>query len=377
MDSTKVNDCVDDALADLERQGSLSLADVQRLIDLHDLSGAETLTVFHTLRDQGALVDDDDSAAPEDQAPITIGRSSRDTLDLMMRAAGRINLLTAEEEVRLGRRIRIGQSVGDVEDGKEDDPERRQQVADGKRAHDQLVLANLRLVASIARRYQGKGMDLPDLIQEGTIGVMRAADKFDHTLGFKFSTYATWWIRQAITRALADKGRLIRLPVHVVEKMQRVRKVQTTLRSTLTRDPSLTELATELGEDPANVQAVLDLDREPISLDAPVGDDANIDLAELLDFYSVDVAEEVVNSMTRDEIGVILEMAGRQHQALAKGASAHAFDMLKLRYGLDDDRERTLDEVGSAYGVTRERARQILNKTLASPELKELLAELA
>lgn len=377
MSPDKVAECVEDALADLERQGHLQLTDVQRLVDLHGLDGAQTAAVFAALRRSGIALDEnppDDPTIPLEHPDVN--RATRDTLGLMLRAAGRAKLLTAEEEVLLGRRIRIGQNLTAEDASPPDGSDEAKQVADGKRAHDQLVLANLRLVVSIARRYRPAGMDLADLIQEGTIGLMRAADKFDHTLGYKFSTYATWWIRQAIQRGIADKGRLIRLPVHVTEKLQRITSTQSRLRASLDREPTMHELATELDADPADIRAILDLARDPISIDQPIGEDADTDLGAILDLYAADVAEEVLNSLTNAHIRDVLDDVAEQQTKTGKGATAYAVDMLKLRYGLDDDHERTLDEIGAVYGITRERARQILNKIVASPQLRTPLAQL-
>ncbi|MDO8943144.1 MAG: sigma-70 family RNA polymerase sigma factor [Desulfobacterales bacterium] len=377
MSSGKVTECVEDALADLERQGHLQLTDLQRLVDLHGLDGAETAAVFAVLRGRSIHLDESMPDVPTvPLEPPEANKATRDTLGLMLRAAGRARLLTAEEEVLLGRRIRIGQNLTAEDAFPPDGSDAAKQIADGKRAHDQLVLANLRLVVSIARRYRPTGMDLADLIQEGTIGLMRAADKFDHTLGYKFSTYATWWIRQAIQRGLADKGRLIRLPVHITEELQRITSTQSRLSASLDREPTIHELATELDADPAEIRAILDLARDPISIDQPLGEDNDTDFGAVLDLYAADVAEEVINSLTNAHIRDVLEDVGEHQTKIGKGATAHAVDMLKLRYGLDDDHERTLDEIGAAYGITRERARQILNKILASPQLRTPLARL-
>lgn len=376
MSSDKVKECVEDALSDLERQGKLHLTDVQRLVDLHGLDGTETAAVFASLRGNGIHLTENKPEKPTDPVELPeVGSASRDTLALMFSAASRARLLTAEEEVLLGRRIRIGQNLRAKYPFPLDGSDEAMQIADGMHAHDQLVLANLRLVVSIARRYRPAGMDLADLIQEGTIGLMRAADKFDHTLGFKFSTYATWWIRQAVQRGIADKGRLIRLPVYVTEKLQRTTSTQNALRASLDREPTTQELATELDADPADIRAILDLAHEPVSLDKPVTADGETTLGSILDLYAPDIAEEVLESLTNASIQAILNDVAEFQTKTAKGANAHAVDMLRLRYGLSDDRERTLAEVGTAYGITRERARQILNKILASQQLRTPLTQ--
>lgn len=377
MGSTKVGYCVEDALADLERQGHLNVSDVQLLIDQHGLDGAGTAAVLTELSERGIKLREDTDA--DDLLPVEapgVNKATRDTLGLMLRSAGRMKLLTADEEVVLGRRIRIGRDLEELDPRPAPGSLEARQIADGRRAHDQLVLANLRLVISIARRYRPIGMDLSDIIQEGTIGLMRAADKFDHTLGFKFSTYATWWIRQAITRGLADKGRLVRLPVHVVEKLQKISATQNRLRATLDREPTVDEIGREVGMEPGAVRGILDVAQEPLSIDQPIGDDGNTDLSGILDVYAADVAEAVIRSLTNSRIRDALDSISVDQEATKRGASAHAIDMLKLRYGIDDDEEHTLDQIGAEYGITRERARQILNKVMASPQLRQPLAAL-
>jgi len=377
MLSATVGYCVEDAFADLERQGRLTLSDVQRLIDQHQLDGPETTDVFAALRAASVELVDDTRSAPIPRA-LGGGASApaRDTLGLMLHAAGRAGLLTAEEEVVLGRRIAIGQKLAaeGAEFGRRSLEAR--QIRDGRRAHQQLVLANLRLVVSIARRYRPNGMEFADLIQEGTIGLMRAADKFDHTKGFKFSTYATWWIRQAIQRGMADKSRLIRLPVHVEEKLQAVNKVQDRLRAELDREPTLQETADQTQMEPAEVRGLLDAAHDVVSIDMPIGDDDGADLADVLNLYAADVSEEVERSLTIQSIRDTLQEIDILQSSTGKGASAHAISMLRLRYGLDDDREHTLEEIGVRFGVTRERARQIMQKFLASPTLRRPLEEL-
>ena len=377
MDSTKVGYCVEDALADLERQGHLDVSDVQLLVDQHGLDGSGTAAVFSALRAQGIKLREDTDAEPvvPFESP-EVDRTTRDTLGLMLRSAGRAKLLTADEEVALGRRIRIGRDLQELDSHPAPGSYEAMQIADGGRAHDQLVLANLRLVVSIARRYRPVGMDLSDLIQEGTIGLMRAADKFDHTLGFKFSTYATWWIRQAIQRGVADRGRIVRLPVHLVEKLQKISAVQNELRATLNREPTVEEISHEVGIEPGAVRGILDVAREPLSIDQRIGDGDDADLGLILDLYAADVADEVLRSLTNARIRETLREISRHQEASNKGAVAHAIDMLKLRYGLDDEHEYTLAQIGDKFGISRERARQILSKIMASPQLREPMAAL-
>ena len=378
MRSDKVAECVEDALADFERQGQLLIADIQRLVDLHRLDGAEIAAVFAAIRQEGLNLDEE--VADEPLVPLEsseLNKAAKDTLGLMLRAAGRVKLLSAEEEALLGRRIRIAQNLLMEDAAPLPGSDEEKQIVDGKRAHDHLVLANLRLVVSIARRYRPTGMDLADLIQEGTLGLMRAADKFDYTLGYKFSTYATWWIRQAIQRGIADKARVVRIPVYATEKIQRINSTRGRLRETLDREPTIHEIADELEADPADIRAVLDLAREPISMDAPLGNDTETDLAAVLDLYAADISEEVLDALTNAKIREVLDEVAENLSKTSKGATVHAVEMLKLRFGLDDDHEHTLEEIGNAYGITRERARQILNKILASPQLREPLARLA
>jgi RNA polymerase sigma factor (sigma-70 family) len=374
--STKADYCVEDALADFERQGYLSVSDVQLLIDQHGLGGADTAAVFSALRTHAVKLREDTVEEATIPFELPAFKATRDTVGLMLRSAGRAKLLTAEEEIALGRRISIGRNLSEVYPSPFPGSAEARQIADGLRAHEELVLANLRLVVSIARRIRPIGMELSDLIQEGTIGLMRAADKYDHTLGFKFSTYATWWIRQAISRGAADKGRIVRLPVHVVDKLQKISASQGRLRATLEREPSTEELARDVDMEPGAVRGILDAAREPISIDQPIGDDGDTDLGAILDLYTADVAEEVVRSLTNASIRDALDVIGIEQEATKTGAAAHGVAMLRLRYGLDDDREHTLEEIGAIYGVTRERARQILNKLIASPQLKKPLSAL-
>jgi RNA polymerase primary sigma factor len=293
------------------------------------------------------------------------GTSSADPVRMYLKEIGKVPLLTADEEVSLARRVEEGQSAAarlvegersDV-DGSRDAAARRdnRQVADGLSAKRVLVEANLRLVVSIAKRYRNRGMAFLDLIQEGNLGLMRAVDKFDYTKGFKFSTYATWWIRQAITRAIADQARTIRIPVHMVETINKVIRVQRQLMQDLGRDPTMEEVAQRSEMTPAKVREILRVSQETVSLEQPMGDGEDFSLSDLIqDEAAVAPSDAATRAMLNDAVKEALsELSERER------------DVVKLRFGLVDGQMRTLEEVGKEFGVTRERIRQIESKTLA------------
>ncbi len=285
---------------------------------------------------------------------------------------GRTPLLTAEQEVELGRRIEAGRLAGKRLAAGCDGPSERRELerlaADGRHAKDHMVEANLRLVVSIARRYAtGGGLPLLDLIQEGTIGMMRAVEKFDHRRGLKFSTYATWWIKQAIGRALADQSRTIRLPAHVVENLNRVTRARHAMLRELGREPTTEELAAELDLTPRKVEQLLRHGRDPVSLHTPIGEDG-AKLGDLLADDAPDPAAEVAVSSLRHDLEAVLATLTERESAV-----------LTQRYGLADDTPRTLEEIGRNFGVTRERIRQIEAKgmhKLREPARARVLADL-
>jgi len=294
------------------------------------------------------------------------GGASADPVRMYLKEIGRVPLLTAFEEVELAKRIESGglaaERAADLnatgELGKLDFAERRalaRAVRDGEEAKQELISANLRLVVSIAKRYVGRGMLFLDLIQEGNLGLMRAVDKFDYTKGFKFSTYATWWIRQAITRAIADQARTIRIPVHMVESIHKVHRVQRQMLQELEREPTIEEIADKVDMTPVRVREILRISQDPLSLDSPVGEEDDSFLGDFIADNDAEAPAEVaarlmLNTAVLDALG---ELNEREQQ------------VVRLRFGLEDGQARTLEEVGREFGVTRERIRQIESKTLA------------
>ncbi|GJM38310.1 MAG: hypothetical protein DHS20C19_16770 [Acidimicrobiales bacterium] len=294
------------------------------------------------------------------------GGSSDDPVRMYLKEIGQVPLLDARQEVRIAARIRRG-SEGEEElaelsaAGKIDslEPGERARlnrvVRDGERARDELTRANLRLVVSIAKRYVGRGMVLLDLVQEGNLGLMRAVEKFDHTKGFKFSTYATWWIRQAITRAIADQARTIRIPVHMVEAMNRVKRIQRQMHQDLKREPTVEELAAEVDEPVEKIREILRIALDPLSLDSPVGEEDESNLGDFIeDQNAIAPIDAAARKLLTAAVGEVLHELSEREQ-----------EVVRLRFGLDDGRPRTLEEVGRQFGVTRERIRQIEAKTLA------------
>jgi RNA polymerase primary sigma factor len=292
-----------------------------------------------------------------------------------LKTIGRTPLLTAEQEARLGARIEAGALARqrlDADGDRLEPAERarlRRHAADGQRARRHMIEANLRLVVSIAKRYAvAGGLPMLDLIQEGNIGMMRAVEKFDHRRGLKFSTYATWWIKQAIGRALADQSRTIRLPVHVVEVLNRVNSTRRAMAQQLDRDPTPGEVAARLDLPVAKVEMLLRYDREPVSLHTPVGADGGSELRELIPDEAPDPATTVAAGWRRHYLNIVLDTLTEREAAV-----------IRQRYGLDDDQPRTLDEIGKRHGLTRERIRQIESaamRKLRHPTRTRVLADL-
>jgi RNA polymerase primary sigma factor len=300
------------------------------------------------------VIELDDSAA---ESVATVGP---DSVKAYLKEIGRVPLLTADQEIELAKRIEAGLFARERLETEPDlDDELRADLEfiaeDGERAKQRMLEANLRLVVSIAKRYTGRGMLFLDLIQEGNLGLIRTIEKFDYRLGYKFSTYATWWIKQAITRAMADQARTIRIPVHMVELINKVARAQRRLQSELGREPTPEEIAAETELPPARVVEVQGYGREPISLDTPLGDDGDSQFGDLIeDTEAVSPADAVSFTLLQ-----------RQLRALLDELSEREAGVISMRYGLRDGNPMTLDEIGRVYGVTRERIRQIEAKTMS------------
>ena len=308
------------------------------------------------------------AAEVEDPVRPDTGRGgSSDPVRTYLKEIGKVSLLTGAQEVALAQRIEAGlkavAQIAELEDRYGPGvtiPEHECQplerlVADGFQAKKQLIEANLRLVVSIAKRYMGRGLLFLDLIQEGNLGLIRAVEKFDYTKGFKFSTYATWWIRQAITRAIADQARTIRIPVHMVETINTVLRMQRLLLQEIGREPTVEEVADKVGMPPARVREIQRIAQEPVSLETPVGSEDDSHLGDFIeDQQAVAPADAATRALLSEAVGEALEeLTERERQ------------VVRLRFGLDDGQIRTLEEVGKEFGVTRERIRQIEAKTLA------------
>jgi RNA polymerase primary sigma factor len=319
------------ALLDAAREnGRLSADEIAVALDELDLEPTQIDDFYHALEELQIEVV---AVEEEEQRPVEAPREvSTDSLQLFLKDIGKVDLLTAAQEVELAKRIERGDHS----------------------AKQEMVEANLRLVVSIAKKYRNQGLPFLDLIQEGTIGLVRAAEKFDYRKGFKFSTYATWWIRQAVARALADKARTIRMPVHVVEKLNKIVRSERKLRAELGREPVAEEIARDLDLTTDEVEHIRRSAQTPVSLEKPVGDEDESEFGHFITDENMPLPDEEAEiSMRKETLGKILgTLSSRERQ------------VLELRYGLDGQHPRTLDEVGRTFNVTRERIRQIENQSL-------------
>jgi RNA polymerase primary sigma factor len=342
----------------------VALGDIAVALEASDLPAHQIDGVVRMLSDEGvdvvdAAVEEAGSQPAEVRVEDTRRPVTGDLVRIYLREIGRVPLLTAEEEVELAKAIEAGLFAEEkLHHGLSGGPAERADLgvlaAEGLRAKQRLIEANLRLVVSIAKRYIGRGLGFLDLIQEGNLGLIRAVEKFDYTKGYKFSTYATWWIRQAITRAIADQARTIRIPVHMVETINKMARVQRQLHQSLGREASPAEIAAEMGLPVERVAEIQRIAQEPVSLQAPIGEEDS-DLGDFIeDTDAVVPMEAAAFIMLQDQLEEILDaLSGREQK------------IIQLRFGLTDGHPRTLEEVGREFGVTRERIRQIESKTLA------------
>ncbi|OZG63389.1 rNA polymerase sigma factor [Bifidobacterium lemurum] len=364
LDADDLDVAADD---DVEVDDDLDAEDIDEDVP-DDEDEAEKAKVPERPKEKGAFVLSD--ADDEEDAPVRAGNPKRrviaagataDPVKDYLKQIGRVSLLNAEQEVDLSERIEAGlyaQHLLDTEGDTMDFKRKRElkwAASDGKKAKDHLLEANLRLVVSLAKRYTGRGMLFLDLIQEGNLGLIRAVEKFDWKKGFKFSTYATWWIRQAITRAMADQARTIRVPVHMVEVINKLSRVQRQMLQDLGREPTPDELARELDMPVEKVQEVQKYGREPISLHTPLGEDGDSEFGDLIeDTDAIAPSDAVAFSLLQEQFKQVLETL-----------SPREAGVIKMRYGLEDGQPKTLDDIGRVYGVTRERIRQIESKTMS------------
>ncbi len=340
-----------------------------------DRSSAPTAPAQRTEVDFDVATEDSFDDAPTGRPELTAEdldaqSPAADLVRVYLNGIGKTALLTAAQEVDLARRIEAGVFAQHVLDtaAADGDPldkqysaDLRAVVRDGKRARNHLLEANLRLVVSLAKRYTGRGMPLLDLIQEGNLGLIRAVEKFDYAKGFKFSTYATWWIRQAITRGMADQARTIRLPVHLVEQVNKLARIRRDLHQRLGRDATHEELAAESGIAEEKIADLLDHACDPVSLDMPVGAEEEAPLGDFIeDGESADAETTVISHLLHDDLRRVLATLEEREQ-----------NVIRMRYGLDDGQPRTLDQIGRRFGLSRERVRQIEREVMAKLRLGE------
>jgi len=362
-----------------QAEGAITAADLAEKLSVLDITPDETEGVYQRLLELGVDVVEDEDIAEEDdeeeeqpaadadddrvrarrEVDMAMKAPTNDPVRMYLKEIGRVPLLTAQEEVDLAKRIEAGeQAAAQLASGKVSDDNRfelRWIERDGGMAKRHLVEANLRLVVSIAKRYVGRGMAFLDLIQEGNLELIRAVEKFDYAKGFKFSTYATWWIRQAITRAIADQARTIRIPVHMVETINKLVRIQRQLLQDLGREPTAEEIAAQMELTPQKVREIQKISQEPVSLETPIGEEEDSHLGDFIeDSDAVVPLERASFKLLQEQLeSVLLTLSEREKE------------VIRLRFGLVDGQPRTLEDVGKKFGVTRERIRQIESKTLS------------
>ena len=342
---------ISDAFEDIE----VTPEEIERLYDIFE---KESIELVEDLDKELEVIE----VSKEELEDLSVpeGINIDDHVKMYLKEIGKVNLLTPEEELSLAKRMADGETAKEQleEIGEEIDEDTKKQIdlliADGEKAKKSLAEANLRLVVSIAKRYVGRGMLFLDLIQEGNLGLIKAVDKFDYTKGYKFSTYATWWIRQAITRAIADQARTIRIPVHMVETINKLVRVSRQLVQELGREPTPEELAKELNMPVDKVREISKISQEPVSLETPIGEEEDSHLGDFIPDEDAPAPSEAASFvLLKEQLGAVLETLSEREAKV-----------LRLRFGLDDGRARTLEEVGKEFDVTRERIRQIEAKAL-------------
>ena len=370
---------VDSITKAAQEEGSITAADLAEKLAVLDLTPEQTDGIYQQLIELGVDIVEDETIVEEEEeeqeepAPdadddrmrarrevdAALKAPTNDPVRMYLKEIGRVALLTAQEEVDLAKRIEAGliaeekleTFAGPHEQKRELEWTRR----DGQRAKRHLVEANLRLVVSIAKRYVGRGMAFLDLIQEGNLGLIRAVEKFDYAKGFKFSTYATWWIRQAITRAIADQARTIRIPVHMVETINKLMRIQRQLLQDLGREPTADEIAEQMEMSPKKVREIQKISQEPVSLETPVGEEEDSHLGDFIEDAEAPIPLERAS----------FKLLQEQLESVLHTLSDREKEVIRLRFGLVDGQPRTLEDVGKKFGVTRERIRQIESKTLS------------
>jgi RNA polymerase primary sigma factor len=363
-------DEVKDLIAKGKEAGFLTTEDITGALATTELAPEQMEAVLGAVNDEGIEVVDTSKDAEEDFQSDALARKedelaarsagTGDPVKMYLKSIGRVPLLTAIEEVDLSKKVEAGLFAAEkMATEKRVSPSLRrdleQIIREGAAAKDKLVEANLRLVVSIAKRYVGRGMLFLDVIQEGNLGLIRAVEKFDYTKGYKFSTYATWWIRQAITRAIADQARTIRIPVHMVETINKVVRVQRQLLQDLGREPTMEEIGKEVDLPPEKVEEVLKIAQDPVSLETPIGEEGDSHLGDFIEDSDAVVPVDAASFIMMQE----------QLESVLHSLTDREKKVVQLRFGLTDGHPRTLEEVGREFGVTRERIRQIESKTLS------------